>query len=82
MCPTRRNVKRSKNGLSRNQRSTVPGDCVVFIFIDPDDEEVKDIMNNARGKLETPKRVAMLCKLQRDKYRGTHDKLRLNCCCR
>ena len=38
-------------------------------FIDPDDEGVKDIMKNARGKLEIPMPAAMPCKLQRDTYR-------------
>ena len=36
-------------------------------FIDPDDEEFKDIMKNVCRKL-----VAMPCKLQRDKYRETY----------
>ena len=40
-------------------------------FIDPDDEEFKDIMKNARRKLEIPMPAAMPCKLQRDKYRET-----------
>ena len=49
-------------------------------FIDPDDEAFKDIMKNARGKLEIPMPAAMPCKLQHDKYRETcrtveeHDK--------
>ena len=38
-------------------------------FIDPDDEEFKDIMKNARRKLEVPMSAAMLCKIQREKYR-------------
>ena len=69
ICPMRRNVKRSKSGRSRNQSSTMPEDCVVFYFIDPDDEEFKDIMKDARRKLEVPMPTAMPCKLQRDKYR-------------
>ena len=36
-------------------------------FIDPDDEEFKDIMKNARRKLEVPMPAAMLCKIQREK---------------
>ena len=31
-------------------------------FIDPDDREFKDIMKNARRKLEVPMPAAMLCK--------------------
>ena len=40
-------------------------------FIDPDDEEFKDIMKNARRKLEVPMPAAMPCKLQLEKYRST-----------
>ena len=40
-------------------------------FIDPVDEEFKDIVKNARRKLEVPMPAAIPCKLQRDKYRET-----------
>ena len=40
-------------------------------FIDPDDEEFKDIMKNARSKLEVPMPAATLCKTQREKYMET-----------
>ena len=40
-------------------------------IIDPDDEEIRDTMKNARRKLEVPMPAAMLCKLQREKYRET-----------
>ena len=40
-------------------------------FIDLDDEEFKDIMKNARRKLENPMPAAMPCKLQREKDRET-----------
>ena len=40
-------------------------------IIDTDDEEFKDIMKNARRKLEIPMPPAMPCKLQREKYRET-----------
>ena len=33
-------------------------------FIDPNDEEHKEIINNARKKLETPSEAAMLCKME------------------
>ena len=52
ICPMHRNAKRSKSGLSKNLSATMPEDCVVFISLILDDEEFKDIMNNARGKLE------------------------------
>ena len=38
-------------------------------LIDPDDEEFKDIMKNARRMLEVPMPAAMLYKVQRGKYR-------------
>ena len=40
-------------------------------FIDPDDEEFKDIMKNERRKLEIPMPGSIPCKFQRDKYRET-----------
>ena len=40
-------------------------------FVDPDVEEFKDIMKNARRKLEILMPAAMPCKLQREKYRET-----------
>ena len=40
-------------------------------FIDPEDEEFKDIMKYARRKLEIPMPAAIPCKLQREKYRET-----------
>ena len=42
-----------------------------IFFIDLDDEEFKDIMNNARRKFEIPMPAAIPCKLQRDKYTET-----------
>ena len=53
------NVKRSKNGQSENQNSTMPEDYVVFSSFDPKDEEFKDIMKNARRKLEIRVPAAM-----------------------
>ena len=40
-------------------------------FFDQADEEFKDIMKNARRKLEVPMPAAMPCKIQREKYRET-----------
>ena len=48
-----------------------PEDCVVFFFFDPDDEEFKGIMINARRKLESPMPAAMPCRLQRGQDRET-----------
>ena len=62
----RKNAKKSKCGLSRNQCSTMPEDCVVV-----DDEEFKDITINARRKLEIQMPAAMPCKTQREKCRET-----------
>ena len=68
----RRNAKKSKMG----SRETKARQCqkisvICFIQIDPDDEKFKDIMKNARRKLEIPMPAAMPCKLQRDKYKET-----------
>ena len=40
-------------------------------IIDPADEEVKDIMKNARRKLEVPMSAAEPCRTRREKYRET-----------
>ena len=40
-------------------------------FIDPDDEEFRRMMKNARRKLEFPMPAAMPCRLQRFPYRET-----------
>ena len=40
-------------------------------FINPEDGEFKDIMKNARRRLEVPMPAAMPCKLQREKYKET-----------
>ena len=40
-------------------------------LVDPAGEELKDIMKNARRKLEVPMPAAMPCKTRREKYRET-----------
>ena len=40
-------------------------------FIDPADEELKEIMKNARRKLEVPMPGAMPCRTRREEYRET-----------
>ena len=47
-------IEKPKLGNARRIRS--------ISFIDPEDEEFKDIMKNARGKLEIPMPAAMPCK--------------------
>ena len=42
-----------------------------IFFIDPDDEQYKDIIQHARRKLEVPMPAAMPCKIQRGTYRET-----------
>ena len=39
----------------------IPGDHVFFYFSDPEDEEFKHAMKNARRKLEIPMPAAMPC---------------------
>ena len=55
------NAKRSKSGLSRNLNSIMPEDLRGIFFIEPDDEEFKRTMKNARRKLEIPMPAAMPC---------------------
>ena len=66
ICPMRRNAR--TGGISRNQSSTMPEDCVVFISLIPMMRNSRT-SENARRKLEIPMPAAMLRKLQRDKYR-------------
>ena len=40
-------------------------------FVDPADEEFKNILKNSRRKLEVPMPAAMPCKTQREKFRET-----------
>ena len=42
-----------------------------IFFVDPDDEEFKRFMKNARRKLEIPMPAAMPCRLQHNKHRET-----------
>ena len=42
-----------------------------IFFIEPDDEELKRILKNARMKLEIPMPAAMLCRLQLHQHRET-----------
>ena len=46
-----------------------------IFFIEPDDEEFKDIMKNARRKLEIPLPAAMPCRLQLNQDRDTCGKV-------
>ena len=42
-----------------------------IFFTDPEDEELKDIMKNVRGKLKVPMPATMPCKIQREEYKET-----------
>ena len=59
VCRKRRNAKKSKSGLSKN-RGVKMLRGIYFIY--PAEEEFKDIMKNARRKMEIPTPAAMLCK--------------------
>ena len=48
-------------------------------FIDPDDEEFKDIMRNVGRKMEVPMPAAMPCKLQRGQYTVGEHKTKYAC---
>ncbi len=66
----RQNAKESKSGIEKPKLDNARKLRGIY-FIDPDDEEFKGIMKNARGKLEIPMPAAMPCKTQREKYRET-----------
>ena len=51
------------------------GDYEEFLFFDPKDKEVKETIENARKKLETPMAPAMPCKTSKKNNNGeTHSK--------
>ena len=53
-----------------------------IFFIEPEDEEFKHTMKNARGKLEIPMPAAMPCKIPIKSSGKTQDKICLCCWCR
>ena len=62
VCLMQRKAKRSKSGLSRNQSSIMPDNLREIFFIEPEDQEFKDTMENARRELEIPMPAVMPCK--------------------
>ena len=70
-----RKRKQNKDGLSRNQSSTIPDNLRGTFFIEPNDEEVKLTMKAARRKLEVPMPAAMLCKIPIKSSGETHRNL-------
>ena len=62
ICLPHRSAKKSKSRPSRNQNSINVFRLRGIYFLDPDDEEFKDLMKNARRKLEIPMPAAMPCK--------------------
>ena len=70
-CLMRRNAKKSKKWAIEKLKLDNARRLRGIYFIDPDDEEFKDTMKNARRKWEVPMPAAMPCKTQREKYRET-----------
>ena len=68
-CQMQLNAKKSKSGLSKRPRLDNARKLRGIYFIDPADEELKDIMKNARTKLEVPMPAAMHCKIRRGMYK-------------
>ena len=62
ICLRHQNVKRNKSELSKKPKLDNARRLRGIYFIDPDDEEFKDIMKNARRMLEIPMPAAMPCK--------------------
>ena len=61
ICGKRRNAKKSKSGLSKNRGLTMPEQLRDIYFIDPSDEEFKDIMKKKKTLVESSK---CRCQLQ------------------
>ena len=75
LCPMQRKRKQNKDGLSRNQSSTMPDSEEEYTFIEPDDEEFKVTIKAARRKLEVPMPAAMPCKIPVKSSGETHRKI-------
>ena len=89
LCPMQQKRKQSKDGLSRNQSSTMPDNWEECSSSNQNDEEFKLTMKAARRKLEVPMPAAMPCKIpikravgKPPQYWETQDKIRLCCWCR
>ena len=55
-------IEKNKNEQNTRRSSTIARKLRGIYFIDPDDEEYKDTLKNARRKLERPLAPAMPCK--------------------
>ena len=67
---SKRRVKKQKWAIEK-PRIDNPRRLRGIYFIDPAHEEFKDIMKNARRKLEVPMPATMPCKIRREEYRET-----------
>ena len=63
--------KRGESELSKKPKLDNARRLRSFCCIDPAVEEFKDIMKNARRKLELPMPAAMPCRFRREEYRET-----------
>ena len=63
----------AKRKAKVGHRKTEAWQCqkIAWFFIDPADAEFKEIMKNARRKLDVPMPAAMLCRSRREEYRDT-----------
>ena len=61
---------RSKSGLMKSSILKTIENCVGFYYIDPEDTEFKQTIENARKKLEISVALAMLCKNMKKNYGG------------
>ena len=64
VCQMQQRRKQNRDGLSRNQCSTMPDNWEEIILIEPSDEDIKLTIKTARRKLEVPMPAAMPCKIQ------------------
>ena len=67
----RRNAKKSKKWAIEKPKLDNARRLRGIYYFDPDEDEFKDSLKNARRKLQVPMPAAMPCKLQRKKYRET-----------
>ena len=70
-CQKQRNEKKNKNGLSKNQRSTMQEGWEVVISSIQQMRRSRPLFKNARRKLEVSMPAAVPCKITGRKYRET-----------
>ena len=76
-----RSSRKSRSGLQKKLHLETARKLWGIYFIDPEDTELKEIIKNARKKLETSVAPAMPCKNVKNCGSGTFDKIQTKLAC-